>query len=169
MNKPKENKMNKMNVIMVNGTNPNADEVMAQVKETGCGNIIFTGIGLTKAKKLVINMTIGTSLNIRYKCFRKLNNASEEWVKDNFNVVSTIGDFCKGKGKKTVKVENNISEEEAKKMADKFVEQVKLNRDTINMYGYSEFKDLALKCGATKTMKRGTKKYAYFGKLYVGY
>lgn len=162
--------MNKMKVIMVNGTNPNADEVMAQVKETGCGNIIFTGIGLTKAKKLVINMTIGTSLNIRYKCFRKLNNASEEWVKDNFNVVSTIGDFCKGKGKKnTVKVESNISEEEAKKMADKFVEQVKLNRDTINMYGYSEFKDLAMKCGATKTMKRGTKKYAYFGKLYVRY
>ena len=155
---------------MVNGTNPNADEVMAQVKETGCGNIIFTGIGLTKAKKLVINMTIGTSLNIRYKCFRKLNNASEEWVKDNFNVVSTIGDFCKGKGKKnTVKVESNISEEEAKKMADKFVEQVKLNRDTINVYGYSEFKDLAMKCGATKTMKRGTKKYAYFGKLYVRY
>ena len=27
--------MNKMNVIMVNGTNPNADEVMAQIKETG--------------------------------------------------------------------------------------------------------------------------------------
>ena len=155
---------------MVNGTSPNADEVMAQVKDTGCGNIIFTGIGLTKAKKLVINMTIGTSLNIRYKCFRKLNNASEEWVKDNFNVVSTIGDFCKGKGKKnTVKVESNISEEEAKKMADKFVEQVKLNRDTINVYGYSEFKDLAMKCGATKTMKRGTKKYAYFGKLYVRY
>ena len=161
--------MNKMKVIMVNGTSPNADEVMAQVKETGCGNIIFTGIGLTKAKKLVINMTIGTSLNIRYKCFRKLNNASEEWVKDNFNVVSTIGDFCKGKGKKTVKVESNVSEEEAKKMADKFVELVKLNRDTINTYGYSEFKDLAMKCGATKTMKRGTKKYAYFGKLYVRY
>lgn len=162
--------MNKMKVIMVNGTNPNADEVMAQVKETGCGNIIFTGIGLTKANKLVINMLAGTSLNIRFKCFRKLNNASEEWVKDNFNVVSTIGDFCKGKGKKnTVKVESNVSEEEAKKMADKFVEQVKLNRDTINMYGYSEFKDLAMKCGATKTMKRGTKKYAYFGKLYVRY
>ena len=162
--------MNKMKVIMVNGTSPNADEVMAQVKETGCGNIIFTGIGLTKAKKLVINMTIGTSLNIRYKCFRKLNNASEEWVKDNFNVVSTIGDFCKGKGKKnTVKVESNISEEEAKKMADKFVEQVKLNKESINVYGYSEFKDLAMKCGATKTMKRGTKKYAYFGKLYVRY
>lgn len=154
---------------MVNGTNPNADEVMAQVKETGCGNIIFTGIGLTKAKKLVINMTIGTDLNIRYKCFRKLNNASEEWVKDNFNVVSTIGDFCKGKGKKTVKVENNISEEEAKKMADKFVEQVKLNKESINVYGYTVFKDLAMKCGATKTMKRGTKKYAYFGKLYVRY
>ena len=154
---------------MVNGTNPNADEVMAQVKETGCGNIIFTGIGLTKAKKLVINMTIGTSLNIRYKCFRKLNNASEEWVNDNFNVVSTIGDFCKGKGKKTVKVESNISEEEAKAMADKFVEMVKLNRESINMYGYPEFKDLAMKCGATKTMKRGTKKYAYFGKLYVRY
>lgn len=162
-------KQTKMNVIMVNGTNPNADEVMAQVKETGCGNIIFTGIGLTKAKKLVINMLAGTSLNIRYKCFRKLNNASEEWVNDNFNVVSTIGDFCKGKGKKTVKEENNISEEEAKKMANKFVEQVKLNKESINAYGYSEFKDLALKCGATKTMKRGTKKYAYFGKLYVRY
>ena len=155
---------------MVNGTNPNADEVMAQVKDTGCGNIIFTGIGLTKAKKLVINMTIGTSLNIRYKCFRKLNNASEDWVKDNFNVVSTIGDFCKGKGKKTVKVEAvEIVEEEAKKMADKFVEMVKLNRESINVYGYTVFKDLAMKCGATKTMKRGTKKYAYFGKLYVRY
>ena len=159
-----------INVIMVNGTNPNADEVMAQVKETGCGNIIFTGIGLTKAKKLVINMLAGTSLNIKYKCFRKLDNASEEWVNNNFNVVSTIGDFCKGKGKKKeVKADSNISEEEAKKMADKFVELVKLNRETINMYGYSEFKDLALKCGATKTMKRGTKKYAYFGKLYVRY
>lgn len=162
--------MNKMNVIMVNGTNPNADEVVAQVKDTGCGNIIFTGIGLTKAKKLVINMTIGTSLNIRYKCFRKLNSASEEWVKDNFNVVSTIGDFCKGKGKKTVKVEAvEIDKEEAKKMADKFVEQVKLNKESINVYGYTVFKDLAMKCGATKTMKRGTKKYAYFGKLYVRY
>ena len=162
------NKMNKMNVIMVNGTNPNADEVMAQVKKTGCGDIIFTGIGLTKAKQLVIRMTIGTGLNVRYKCFKRLAAASEEWVKENFNVVSTIGDFCKGKGKKkTVKVD--ISEEEAKKMADKFVEMVKLNRESINMYGYSEFKDLALKCGATKTMKRGTKKYAYFGKLYVRY
>lgn len=160
---------NKMNVIMVNGTNPNADEVVAQVKKTGCGNIIFTGIGLTKAKKLVINMTLGTSLNIRYKCFRKLGNASEEWVNDNFNVVSTIGDFCKGKGKKTVKVESNISEEEAKKMADKFVEMVKLNRESINVYGYTVFKDLAMECGATKTMKRGTKKYAYFGKIYVRY
>ena len=162
-------KQTKMNVIMVNGINPNADEVMAQVKDTGCSNIIFTGIGLTKAKKFVINMTIGTSLNVRYKCFRKLNSASEEWVKDNFNVVSTIGDFCKGKGKKTVKAESNISEEEAKKMADKFVEQVKLNKESINMYGYTVFKDLAMECGATKTMKRGTKKYAYFGKLYVRY
>lgn len=161
--------MNKMNVIMVNGTNPNADEVKKQVKDTGCSNIIFTGIGLTKANKLVINMLAGTNLNIRYKCFRKLNNASEEWVKDNFNVVSTIGDFCKGKGKKTAKVESNVSEEEAKKMADKFVEQVKLNKESINVYGYTVFKDLALKCGATKTMKRGTKKYAYFGKLYVRY
>lgn len=155
---------------MVNGTNPNADEVMAQVKETGCGDIIFTGIGLTKAKQLVISMTMGTGLNIRFKCFRKLNNASEEWVKDNFNVVSTIGDFCKGKGKKTVKVEAvEIDKEEAKKMADKFVEMVKLNRESINVYGYTVFKDLAMKCGATKTMKRGTKKYAYFGKLYVRY
>ena len=167
---PKENKMNKVKVIMVNGTNPNADEVKAQVKETGCSNILFTGIGLTKANKLVSNMVAGTSLNIRYKCFRKLSNASEEWVKDNFNVVSTIGDFCKGKGKKVVKkVENNINEEEAKKMADKFVDMVKLNRESVNMYGYTVFKDLAKNCGATKTMHRGTKYYAYCGKLYVRY
>lgn len=162
--------MNKMKVIMVNGTNPNADEVMAQVKETGCGNIIFTGIGLTKAKKLVINMTIGTSLNIRYKCFRKLNNASEEWVKDNFNVVSTIGDFCKGKGKKnTVKVESNVSEEEAKDRADRFCKFLRNMGGDIGIYGYSFFKDTAEEYGATKTMRRGTKYYAYFGKLYVRY
>ena len=166
---PKENKMKKVNVIMVNGTNPNADEVKAQVKETGCSNIFFTGIGLTKADKLVSNMVAGTSLNIRYKCFRKLNNSSEEWVRNNFNVVSTIGDFCKGKGKKKAVKEVSINEEEAKKMADKFVDMVKLNRESVNMYGYTVFKDLAKNCGATKTMRRGTKYYAYFGKLYVRY
>lgn len=159
-----------MNVIMVNGTNPNADEVMAQIKETGCNNVVFTGIGLTKAKKLVINMIAGTGLNVRYQCFRRLDCANEESIKASYNVVSTIGDFCKGKGrKKAVTAESNISEEEAKKMADKFVEMVKLNHDSINVYGYTVFKDLAMKCGATKTMKRGTKKYAYFGKLYVRY
>lgn len=162
--------MNKMKVIMVNGTNPNADEVMAQVKETGCSNIIFTGIGLTKAKKLVINMLAGTSLNVRYKCFRKLDNASEEWVNNNFNVVSTIGDFCKGKGKKkAVKAESNISEEEAKKMADKFMSVVRENSFNIGLWGFNHFKELAMSCGATKTMRRGTKYYAYFGKLYVRY
>ena len=159
-------KANKMNVIMVNGTNPNADEVMAQVKETGCNVIVFTGIGKAKARKFIDSLPYG---KLRFGAFRRLDSASEEWVNDNFNVVSTIGDFCKGKGRKTAKVESNISEEEAKKMADKFVEQVKLNRESINLYGYTVFMDLAMECGATKTMKRGTKKYAYFGKLYVRY
>lgn len=161
-------KQNKMNVIMVNGTNPNADEVKAQVKETGCGNIIFTGIGLTKAKKLVINMTMGTGLNIRFKCFRKLNNASEDWVKDNFNVVSTIGDFCKGKGRKTTKKEVvEMDKEEAVSKANKFMDVVRENSSNIGLWGFDHFKELAMGCGATKTMRRGTKYYAYFGKMYV--
>lgn len=160
--------MNKMKVIMVNGTNPNADEVMAQVKETGCGNIIFTGIGLTKANNLVDNIVRGTDLHIRFKCFRKLSNASEEWVKDNFNVVSTIGDFCKGKGKKKA-VKEDISEEEAKDRADRFCKFLRQMGSDIGIYGYSFFKDTAEEYGATKTMHRGTKYYAYFGKLYVRY
>ena len=160
--------MNKMKVIMVNGTNPNADEVMAQVKDTGCSNIIFTGIGLTKAKKLVINMLAGTSLNVRYKCFRKLDNASEEWVNNNFNVVSTIGDFCKGKGKKTVKKEVvEMDKEEAKEKAEKFMSVVRENSFNIGLWGFNHFKELAMNCGATKTMRRGTKYYAYFGNMYV--
>lgn len=161
----------KMKVIMVNGTNPNAEEVKKQVKETGCNSIIFTGIGLTKANNLVDNIVKGTDLNIRFKCFRKLSNASEEWVKDNFNVVSTIGDFCKGKGRKTTKTTETkeINEKDAKAMVEKFMDVVRLNRETVNMYGYPEFKELAEKCGATKTMHRGTKYYAYFGKMYVRY
>ena len=162
--------MSKMSVIMVNGKNPNADEVKAQVKETGCGNIIFTGIGITKAKKLVINMTIGTSLNIRYKCFRKLDNASEEWVKDNFNVVSTIGDFCKGKGRKTTKKEVvEMGKKEATEKANKFMNVVRENSSNIGLWGFDHFKELAINCGATKTMRRGTKYYAYFGRMYVRY
>ena len=160
-------KQNKMKVIMVNGTNPNADEVKKQVKETGCNSIIFTGIGLTKANNLVDNIVKGTDLHIRFKCFRKLSNASEEWVKDNFNVVSTIGDFCKGKGKKTVKVENNVSEEEAKERADRFCKFLRNMGGDIGIYGYSFFKDTAEEYGATKTMRRGTKYYAYFGNMYV--
>ena len=163
-------KQNKMKVIMVNGTNPNADEVMAQIKETGCNNVIFTGIGLTKAKKLVISMLAGTGINIRYKCFRKLDNASEGWVNDNFNVVSTIGDFTKGKGKKkAVKAESNISKEEAKDRAERFCNFLRNVGSDIHIYGYSFFKDNAEEYGATKTMRRGTKYYAYFGNMYVRY
>ena len=157
-----------MKVIMVNGTNPNAEEVMAQIKETGCNNVIFTGIGLTKAKKFVINMTVGTGTNIRYKCFRKLDNASEDWVKDNYNVVSTIGDFCKGKGRKTVKKEEvKMDKEEAVDKANKFMDVVRENSFNIGLWGFDHFKKLAMNCGATKTMRRGTKYYAYFGNMYV--
>lgn len=157
-----------MNVIMVNGTNPNADEVMAQIKKTGCKNVIFTGIGLTKAKKLVISMLAGTGINIRYKCFRKLDNASEGWVNDNYNVVSTIGDFCKGKGRKTVKKEAvEMDKEEAVDKANKFMDVVRENSFNIGLWGFDHFRELAMNCGATKTMRRGTKYYAYFGKMYV--
>ena len=153
---------------MVNGTNPNAEEVKALVTETGCGNIIFTGIGLTKAKKLVINMVAGTSLNVRYKCFRKLDNASEEWVNDNFNVISTIGDFCKGKGRKTTEKEVvEMDRKEAVDKANKFMDVVRENSSNIGLWGFDHFKELAMNCGATKTMRRGTKYYAYFGRTYV--
>lgn len=153
---------------MVNGTNPNADEVMAKIKETGCKNVIFTGIGLTKAKKFVINMTVGTGTNIRYKCFRKLDNASEDWVNDNFNVVSTIGDFCKGKGRKTVKKEVvEMDKEEAVIRANKFMIVVRENSFNIGLWGFDHFKKLAMNCGATKTMRRGNRYYAYFGNMYV--
>lgn len=157
-----------MKVIMVNGTNPNADEVKAQIKETGCGNIVFTGIGLTKARKFVINMTAGTGLQVRFQCFRKLNSASEEWVKDNYSVVSTIGDFCKGKGRKTVKKEVvEMDKEEAVNKANKFMDVVRENAFNIGLWGFNHFKKLAMNCGATKTMRRGNRYYAYFGNMYV--
>lgn len=157
-----------MKVIMVNGTNPNADEVKALVMETGCSNIFFTGIGLKKAKDFVDNIVWGTELFVRYKCFRKLDNASEEWVKDNFNVVSTIGDFCKGKGRKTVKKEVvEMDRKEAVDKANKFMDVVRENSFNIGLWGFDHFKELAMNCGATKTMRRRNKYYAYFGNMYV--
>lgn len=160
-------KQNKMKVIMVNGTNPNADEVKALVMESGCKNIMFTGIGLKKAKDLVENIVWGTELNIRYKVFRRLDSASEEWVKDNYNVVSTLGDFCKGKGRKTTKAAVEMDKEEAVNKANKFMNVVRENSFNIGLWGFDHFKELAMGCGATKTMRRGTKYYAYFGKMYV--
>lgn len=157
-----------MKVIMVNGTNPNADEVKALVMGTGCKNIFFTGIGLKKAKDLVDNIVWGTELTVAYKVFRRLDNASEEWVKDNYNVVSTIGDFCKGKGRKTTKKEvAEMDKEEAVNKANKFMDVVRENSFNIGLWGFDHFKELAMGCGATKTMRRGTKYYAYFGKMYV--
>lgn len=155
----------KMKVIMVNGTNPNAEEIMAQVKETGCKVIMFTGIGKAKAQKLVDSMPY---TNLKFGAFRRLDCASEESIKEKYDVISTIGDFCKGKGRKTTETKE-INGKDAKAMVEKFMDVVRLNRETINVYGYSEFKDLAEKCGATKTMHRGTKYYAYFGKMYVRY
>ena len=161
-------KQNKMKVIMVNGTNPNADEVKAQVMESGCNNVFFTGIGLKKAKNLVNDIVWGTEITVNYKVFRKLDNASEEWVNDNFNVVSTIGDFCKGKGRKTVKKEVvEMDKEEAVNKANKFMSVVRENSFNIGLWGFDHFKELAMGCGATKTMRRGTKYYAYFGNMYV--
>lgn len=161
-------KQNKMKVIMVNGTNPNADEVKALVMESGCKNIVFTGIGLKKAKDLVDNIVWGTEITVAYKVFRRLDSASEEWVKDNYNVVSTIGDFCKGKGRKTAKKATvEMDKEEAVNKANKFMDVVRENSSNIGLWGFDHFKELAMGCGATKTMRRGTKYYAYFGNMYV--
>ena len=97
----------KRNVILVNGTNPETSEVLAQMKETGCTTLAFTGIGKAKAQKLVDSLP---NMKIKFVTFRRLDNASEEYLKNNYTVVSTIGDFCKGKGKKpavTVKYEDD--------------------------------------------------------------
>lgn len=154
---------NKMKVIMVNGTNPNAEEVMAQVKETGCKVIIFTGIGKAKAQKLIDSMPY---TNLKFGAFRKLDCASEGSVKERYDVVSTIGDFCKGKGRKTTETKE-INEKDAKEMVNKFMDVVRENSSNIGLWGFDHFKELAMGCGATKTMRRGTKYYAYFGKMYV--
>lgn len=156
-------KQNKMKVIMVNGTNPNAEEVMTQVKETGCKVIMFTGIGKSKAQKLIDSMPY-TSL--KFGVFRRLDCASEESIKEKYDVVSTIGDFCKGRGRKTTETKE-INEKDAKAMVEKFMDVVRENSSNIGLWGFDHFKELANNCGATKTMRRGTKYYAYFGNMYV--
>ena len=156
-------KQNKMKVIMVNGTNPNAEEVMAQVKKTGCKVIIFTGIGKSKAQKLIDSMPY---TNLKFGAFRRLDCASEESIKEKYDVVSTIGDFCKGKGRKTKEVVE-MDKEEAVKKVNKFMDVVRESSSNIGLWGFDYFKELANNCGATKTMRRGTKYYAYFGNMYV--
>lgn len=158
-------KQNKMKVIMVNGTNPNADEVMAQVKETGCKVIIFTGIGKSKAQKLIDSMPY---TNLKFGAFRRLDCASEESIKEKYDVVSTIGDFCKGKGRKTTKeAVVEMDKEEAVNKANKLADvMLEVSKD-IGFCSFDYFKELAKTYGATKTMRRGTKYYAYFGNMYV--
>lgn len=39
--------------------------------------------------------------------------------------------------------------------------------DNISIFGYPFFKDIAESYGATKTMRRGNRYYAYFGNMYV--
>lgn len=153
-----------MKVIVVNGTNPNAEDIIAQVKKTGCKNLFFTGIGLTKARKLVYSMPV---MSLKFATFHKLANANEDFL-SRYDVVSTIGDFVKGKGKKAVeKKAVEMNPEESKVCAEKFCETLKNVSYDITLWGYSYFKEVAEKCGATKTMRRGNKYYAYFGKLYV--
>lgn len=60
----------------------------------------------------------------------------------------------------------DISEEDR---ADRFCKFLRNMGSDIGIYGYSFFKDTAEEYGATKTMHRGTKYYAYFGKLCVRY
>lgn len=156
------------NVIIVNGTNPDVEAIVAKIKETGCPNLAFTGIGKVKAKKLVDSMP---RMQIRYLAFRKLANASEEYFKDNgYTVVTTIGDFCKAKGRTKKAVTETTPEmpkEVAREKAEKFVKVLKELQLDIAMNGYSFFKELASKNGSTKTMRRGSNYYAYFDKLYV--
>ena len=155
------------NVIIVNGTNPDAEVIVAKMKETGCTDLAFTGIGKVKAKKLVDAMP---RMQIRYLAFRKLANASEEYFKDNnYTVVATIGDFVKG-GKKVSKKATpveTLSKEESKDRAERFCNFLRNVGSDISIYGYSFFKDTAEEYGATKTMKRSGHYYAYFGKMYV--
>ncbi len=153
-----------MKVIVVNGTNPNAEDIIAQVKKTGCKNLFFTGIGLTKARKLVYSMP---AMSLKFATFRKLANANEDFL-SRYDVVSTIGDFVKGKGKKAVeKKAVEMNPEESKANAEKLCTVLKNLSSDIAMYGYSLFKEVAKECGATKTLRRGIHYYAYFGKLYV--
>ena len=151
-----------MKVIVVNGTNPNAEDIIVQVKKTGCKILFFTGIGKAKARKLVDSMPY---LSLKFATFRKLANANEGFL-SRYDVVSKIGDFVKGKGKKVTKTVE-ISPEESKDRAEKFCETLRNVSYDITLWGYSYFKEVAEKCGATKTMRRCNKYYAYFGKLYV--
>ena len=151
-----------MKVIVVNGTNPNAEDIIAQVKKTGCKNLFFTGIGLTKARKLVYSMP---AMSLKFATFRKLANANEDFL-SRYDVVSTVGDFVKGKGKKVVQ-NVEAKPEESKANAEKFCTVLKNISSDIAMYGYSLFKEAAKDCGATKTLRRGLHYFAYFGKLRV--
>lgn len=152
-----------MKVIVVNGTNPERQDIIGQILDTDCHHLVFTGIGKAKAQKLVDSMPL---LNLKFLVFRRLADANVEYINSKYDVVSTIGDFVKGKGKKAVqKVE--ISPEESKDRANKFCETLRNVSSDITLWGYSYFKEVAEKCGATKTMRRCNKYYAYFGKLYV--
>lgn len=153
-----------MKVIVVNGTNPNAEDIIAQVNKTGCKNLMFTGIGKAKARKLVDSMP---PMDIEYGTFRRLADANEEYFYRIYNVVSTIGDFVKGKGKTAQNKAVEMNLEESKANAEKLCTALKNLSSDIAMYGYSLFKEVAKDCGATKTLRRGIHYYAYFGKLYV--
>ena len=153
-----------MKVIVVNGTNPNAEDIIAQVNKTGCKTLMFTGIGKAKARKLVDSMP---PMDLEYGTFRRLADANEGYFYRIYNVVSTIGDFVKGKGKTTQNKAVEMNLEESKANAEKFCTVLKNLSSDLAMYGYSLFKEVAKDCGATKTLRRGIHYYAYFGKLYV--
>ena len=152
-----------MKVIVVNGTNPNAEDIIEQVNKTGCKNLFFTGIGLTTARKLVYSMP---AMSLKFATFRKRANANEDFL-SRYDVVSTIGDFVKGKGKTAQKKAVEMNPEESKANAEKLCTVLKNLSSDLAMYGYSLFKEVAKDCGATKTMRRGIHYYAYFSKLYV--
>ena len=151
-------------VVVVNGANPERQDIIGQVLNTDCRHLIFTGIGKAKAQKIVDSMPL---LNLKFLVFRRLSDANMEYINSKYDVVGTIGDFVKGNGKTAQKKVVEISPEESKDRAERFCGFLKNMGSDIGIYGYSFFKDTAKEYGATKTLRRGRYYYAYFGKLYV--
>lgn len=153
-----------MRVIVVNGTNPERADIIGQVLNTECHHLVFTGIGKAKAQKLVDSMPL---LNLKFLVFRRLADANVEYINSKYDIVGTIGDFVKGNGKTVQKKAVETNPEESKKQAEVFASNLNKFSLDVMLNGYSFFKEAAKEYGATKTLRRGSHYYAYFGKLYV--